>query len=81
MFAVQLRSAISLFILAPEDQEVIGPDGIEAFCKDLGVNPEDPVMLVLAYKMDAKQMGYFTRKEWNKGLQDLQYVFISNQLC
>lgn len=57
---------------ANEDPEVIGPDGIEAFCKALGVDPEDPVMLVLAYKMDAKQMGYFTKKEWLKGLQDLQ---------
>ena len=54
---------------------MIGPDGIEAFCQALGVDPEDPVMLVLAYKMDAKQMGYFTKKEWIKGLQDLQYVF------
>ena len=27
--------------------------------------------------MDAKQMGFFTRKEWNKGLQDMQCDNIS----
>lgn len=38
----------------------------------MGVKPEDPVMLVLAFKMEAKQMGYFTRKEWDKGMLALQ---------
>jgi DCN1-like protein 4/5 len=57
---------------SPEDPEVIGPEGIEAFCNAIAVDPEDVVMLVVAWKMDARQMGYFTRKEWLKGLQDLQ---------
>lgn len=57
---------------ASEDADMIGPEGIEALCAGMGVKPEDPVMLVLAYKMDAKQMGYFTRKEWNKGLHEMQ---------
>ena len=29
-------------------------------------------MLVLAYKMGARQMGYFSQTEWSKGLTDLQ---------
>jgi DCN1-like protein 4/5 len=37
-----------------------------------GVAPENIVMLVLAWKMNAKQMGYFTQQEWYKGLNDLQ---------
>lgn len=57
---------------APDDPEVIGPEGIETFCNAIAVDPEDVVMLVLAWKMDAKQMGYFTRKEWLKGLADIQ---------
>lgn len=58
--------------IASDDPEVIGPDGIENLCTALEVKPEDPVMLVLAYKMDAKQMGYFTRKEFIRGMQELQ---------
>ncbi|RWS28267.1 hypothetical protein B4U80_11079, partial [Leptotrombidium deliense] len=55
-----------------EDPDIIGPEGVERFCKDIGVEPENLVTLVLAWKMDAKQMGYFTLKEWIKGLSDLQ---------
>lgn len=40
---------------------------MEKFCEDIGVEPENVVMLVLAYKMGAKQMGYFTQEEWLKG--------------
>lgn len=44
-----------------------GPEGMEKFCEDLNVDPENVVMLVIAYKMGAKQMGYFTQEEWLKG--------------
>lgn len=45
---------------------------MEKFCEDIGVEPENIVMLVLAWKMDAKQMGFFTEEEWVQGLSDLQ---------
>ncbi|XP_041979711.1 DCN1-like protein 5 [Aricia agestis] len=54
------------------EPDVLGPEGMEKFCEDLGVDPENVVMLVIAYKMGAKQMGYFTQEEWLKGLTDLQ---------
>jgi DCN1-like protein 4/5 len=53
------------------DEQVIGPEGIERFCSDLGVNPEDSVMLVIAWTLDAHQMGYFTRSEWFSGMEKL----------
>lgn len=45
---------------------------MEKFCEDIGVEPENVVMLVLAYKMNANQMGFFTLGEWLRGLTDLQ---------
>lgn len=45
---------------------------MEKFCEDIGVEPENVVMLVLAYKMNARQMGFFTINEWTKGLTELQ---------
>jgi DCN1-like protein 4/5 len=51
---------------------VPGPEGMERFCQDIGVDPADVAMLVLAWKMTAKQMGYFTLHEWLRGLTDLQ---------
>jgi len=68
------KRCVNLFneYVDPNDSEVIGPEGIETFCNALAVDPEDVVMLVIAWKMDAKQMGYFTKKEWLKGLSELQ---------
>lgn len=45
---------------------------MEKFCQDIGVDPENIVMLVLAYRMGARQMGFFTQSEWTKGLTELQ---------
>ena len=41
-------------------------------CADTGVAPEDIVMLVLAYSLDAEKMGFFTKKQWMKGMESLQ---------
>lgn len=45
---------------------------MEKFCEDIGVEPENVVMLVLAYKMGATQMGFFSQYEWLKGLTELE---------
>ncbi|KAJ8667164.1 hypothetical protein QAD02_008826 [Eretmocerus hayati] len=55
-----------------DDPDTLGPEGMEKFCEDIGVEPENVVMLVLAYKMSARQMGFFTIGEWLKGLSELQ---------
>ncbi|XP_055925161.1 DCN1-like protein 5 isoform X1 [Argiope bruennichi] len=56
----------------PNDPDMIGPEGMEKFCEDIGVEPENIVMLVLAWKMEAKQMGFFSKSEWLRGLSDLE---------
>lgn len=45
---------------------------MEKFCEDIAVEPENVVMLVLAYKMNARQMGFFSLNEWLHGLSELQ---------
>lgn len=50
---------------------------MEKFCEDIAVEPENVVMLVVAYKMGAKQMGYFTQEEWLQGLAEMQCDSIS----
>lgn len=57
---------------SPDDPEVLGPEGMEKFCEDIGVEPENVVMLVLAWKMNARQMGFFTLQEWIRGLTEIQ---------
>lgn len=53
-----------------EDQ--IGPEGMEKFCEDIGVEPQNVVMLALAWNLDAKNMGFFTLNEWLQGMSHLQ---------
>lgn len=57
-------------IYTTDDPLQLGPEGMERFCQDIKVEPEDIVMLVIAYKMSAKNMGYFTQQEFMKGLSD-----------
>ena len=45
---------------------------MEKFCEDIGVEPENLVMLVIAWMLDAKQMGFFTHTEWMNGMTKLQ---------
>jgi len=49
----------------------IGPEGIEQLCKDIGVDPEDVLVLVLAYYLNAQKMGFFSKTEFISGLQKL----------
>lgn len=55
-----------------EKSDVIGPEGMEKFCEDIGVEPENVVMLCLAWKLKAEQMGFFTLNEWVRGMTELQ---------
>lgn len=58
---------------AGEDEpDTIGPEGVEKLCKDLGVKPEDTVMLVIAWKLQAETMGFFTFHEWSKGMLSIE---------
>lgn len=54
---------------------------MEKFCDDIGVHPENVVMLVLAHKMGARKMGFFTQSEWLKGLTELQCDTIPKIQC
>ncbi|MGH0138664.1 UNVERIFIED_CONTAM: hypothetical protein FKN15_031920 [Acipenser sinensis] len=61
--------------------DVVGPEGMEKFCEDIGVEPENVVMLVLAWKLDAQNMGYFTLQEWLKGMVSAVICLLSSILA
>jgi hypothetical protein len=42
-------------------------DGILSLCSDLGVEPEDVVVLVLSWHMNASSMGEYSREEFEQG--------------
>ena len=54
------------------DDEAILADGVERFCDDLEVQPEEFRVLVLAWKFDAETMCRFTRLEFMNGCRKLK---------
>lgn len=54
-----------------DDSDTIQISGVEQFCKDLGVDPTDPVMLLISWQMRCKTMCVFTREEWSRGFTEM----------
>lgn len=52
--------------------KVVGPEAMEKFCEDIGVEPENIIMLVIAWHLEAANMGFFTKDEWLRGMTFLQ---------
>ena len=46
-------------------------DGALTWCKDLGVDPEDVVLLPIAYELKSPSVGSFPRKPWIDGWRSL----------
>lgn len=57
-----------------ESPELILEDGISAFCDELGIDPSDIVILVIAYNMEAAEMCVFTKEEFVRGMTKLRCV-------
>lgn len=55
-----------------ETQDAILVNGMERFCQDLGVNPTEFMVLVLAWKFNASKMCCFTREEFVEGCKLLK---------
>jgi len=53
------------------EEDTMSIQGIERFCKDLNVDAESALVLVLAWHMKAQTMGIFTRQEFKTGLTEL----------
>eukprot|EP00029_Vermamoeba_vermiformis_P006386 TRINITY_DN2486_c0_g1_i1.p1 TRINITY_DN2486_c0_g1~~TRINITY_DN2486_c0_g1_i1.p1 ORF type:complete len:256 (-),score=46.42 TRINITY_DN2486_c0_g1_i1:22-735(-) len=54
------------------DEDQIGPVNMERLCQDLNVPAEDIALLVLAWKLKASRMGYFTKEEFIEGMTGMQ---------
>lgn len=54
-----------------DDPDAINVDGMIRFCADLSVEPSDPAVLVLAWKLKAATACTFSRKEFVEGMEGL----------
>ncbi len=51
----------------PAEPDVIGIEGTEKLCEDLGIEPTDVAALVLAYHLGCEHMCEFKRAAWVAG--------------
>ena len=56
---------------ADPDGDEISVDGTIKLCEELGVDPEDVVLLAVAYELKSPAMGQWTRKGWTDGWKAL----------
>ncbi|KAL2920272.1 hypothetical protein HK105_200343 [Polyrhizophydium stewartii] len=49
----------------------IGPEGLEQMCSDVGIPIDGLEILIVAWQMEAKRMGFFTLEEWQHGMGKL----------
>lgn len=54
------------------DPDTIGPGGLEALCGDAEIPMEGVLPLLLAWQLNAKDLGTFTKDEWMKGTGNLR---------
>lgn len=54
-----------------DDEDVVGVEGISQLCSDLGVEPDDIVVLVLSWHLGAEAMCEYSKKEFEEGLAEL----------
>ncbi|KAJ3043732.1 hypothetical protein HK097_001666 [Rhizophlyctis rosea] len=53
------------------EEEYVGPEGLERLCEDLKISLQGLEILVLAWKLGAARMGFFTKAEWLHGMRSL----------
>jgi len=61
----------------PDEPDLILAPGVQAFCRDLRIPPEDYRVLLFAWKTDATVMCRFTRKEFIRGFRALRCDSVS----
>ena len=61
-----------------EDANNIQIQGLVKYCEDLQTDPEDPVMLPLAYALAAPTMGTLAKDGFVKGWLRLGYLEVSH---
>jgi DCN1-like protein 1/2 len=49
-------------------------EGTTLFCEELGITPDDIVVLALAYELKSPRMGEWPRKQWIDGWKSLGLV-------
>ncbi|TFK36066.1 hypothetical protein BDQ12DRAFT_257920 [Crucibulum laeve] len=59
------------------DGEDITVDGTIKLCEDLEVDPEDVVLLAIAYELKSPSLGQWKKQGWTEGWKNIGYVLFT----
>ena len=63
--------SMACFPMTEPDSDEIGADGTISLCEDLEVDPEDVVLLAVAYELKSPSLGRWTKSGWIEGWKSL----------
>jgi len=58
---------------SPEDH-IIGPDGLERLCNEMGIDPQSRLLLIFAQQCECQELGTCRKDELTKGLKKLGWT-------
>lgn len=58
-------------------EDIMNIEGTMSYFQAIGLDPDDPVGLALAYQLDAPSLGVFNRHGFVEGWRNLRYVYFS----
>jgi hypothetical protein len=57
------------------DDPVVSPEGLERICTDADLPMEGALPVILAWQLEAEEMGKITQAQWEKGMSTLRCGF------
>ena len=69
---------LNVCVIDPHEEDKITAEGTMRFLEDLRLNPENLVVLILAWKFKAATQCEFTREEFVQGMTELGWDFITS---
>lgn len=73
-YSVQRAQELFSTYADSDDASVIGPEGFEQLCSDAAIPMDGSCPLILAWLMQAKEMGKISKEEWAHGTSVLKCV-------
>jgi DCN1-like protein 1/2 len=61
-------------MIDPSDPDTINIEGTIRYLEALELDPEEPVVLVLAYQLDSPSIGFFSRQGFVEGWRTIGYL-------
>lgn len=75
--ATQVSDHHMLILDSSSTEDIMNIEGTIQYFQAIGLDPEEPTVLALAYQLDAPSLGVFNRHSFVEGWRNLGYHFLN----